>query len=266
VLTARASELERTFPFGVVHQLLDPVLRTAGPDEREHLMGAGAALAQPVFEPSPVVAETFKDPSHTVLHALYWLIANSADRGPLFLAVDDAHWIDRPSGRLLEFLVPRLGDLPVALVVAARSEGETATSPVSALARAPVERIALRPLSEAAIGELVARRLGRDAKATLSEPCATATGGNPFLVHELLDGLARHTVGPHGLDPSLVRSIGPREVAAAALARVAPVANAVEVAEAVAVLGDHAGLGPTAALAGLDRDEAAATADGWRRR
>jgi hypothetical protein len=42
VLSARGSELEREFPFAVVRQLLEPVVRD------EHFAGA-AALARPVL-------------------------------------------------------------------------------------------------------------------------------------------------------------------------------------------------------------------------
>lgn len=46
VLRAAGRELERDFPYGVVRQLLDPVLRVVEPADRERLLeGAGAASA-----------------------------------------------------------------------------------------------------------------------------------------------------------------------------------------------------------------------------
>src|SRR3954447_4820652 len=41
--------------------------------------------------------------------ALYWVVA---DRGPLVLLVDDAHWLDKPTLRWLAFMVNRVRDLP----------------------------------------------------------------------------------------------------------------------------------------------------------
>ena len=35
----------------------------------------------------------------------------------MLLAIDDAHWADRPSLRFLRFLLPRLEDLPLLLAV-----------------------------------------------------------------------------------------------------------------------------------------------------
>ena len=40
------------------------------------------------------------------------------------LSVDDAHWADTSSLRFLAFLMPRLQELPIALLVAARPEAE----------------------------------------------------------------------------------------------------------------------------------------------
>ena len=46
--------------------------------------------------------------------------------GPLCLVVDDAHWADAPSLRYLAFLLTRLEELDVALVLATRPrEGGT---------------------------------------------------------------------------------------------------------------------------------------------
>jgi len=262
VLTARGSELERSFPYGIVHQLLDPVVRSGAPDDREDLMAGAAGLARPVFEPSPT-AEAAGDPSFAILHGLYWLLANLAERGPLFIAIDDAQWSDRPSGRLLEFLAPRLEGMPIALAVASRDTGNVAEpDALSALARAPLQRIKLRRLSTAAVGGLVAAGLGEQAGETLASACATATGGNPFLIHELLNDLARQQRATDDIDPATVERLGPREVAAAALARVGGLSGAPALTRALAVLGEDAHLTAAAALAELDPGEASATADG----
>src|SRR5947208_11896688 len=48
VLQARASELERDIPFGVVRQLLEPAVAEADPAEREALICGAPTLALPV--------------------------------------------------------------------------------------------------------------------------------------------------------------------------------------------------------------------------
>ncbi|MBB4663570.1 AAA family ATPase [Conexibacter arvalis] len=51
VLGGVASALDRDFPFGLVHQLLDPLLAAAGPDRRARLLAGAAAQAEPVLRP-----------------------------------------------------------------------------------------------------------------------------------------------------------------------------------------------------------------------
>ena len=126
VLRSRGTELERDFAFGVVRQLFEPPLaRRIGARARRSAAGAPPAWrpacsgsrAHPAADgpPSPGV-----DPSFAILHGLYWLCANLAAAGPLCLVVDDAHWADAPSLRYLAFLLTRLEELDVALVVATR--------------------------------------------------------------------------------------------------------------------------------------------------
>src|ERR671933_839767 len=85
VLRARGAELEASFPFGVVRQLLEPALSTLGELEREAAFAGAAGLARPLFEhPEPEPRPPAGDPtSFATLHGLYWLVANLADHGAL---------------------------------------------------------------------------------------------------------------------------------------------------------------------------------------
>ena len=64
------------------------------------------------------------DASFTVLHGLYWPCANLAADQLVVLSVDDAHWADTSSLRFLTYLLPRLEELKIALLVATRPEAE----------------------------------------------------------------------------------------------------------------------------------------------
>src|SRR6476646_8538855 len=70
VVRARGSELDRTFGFGVVRQLLERVVR-----ESPDLLDDGAESAAAVFTAEPDEADA-EDGLFTHLHALYWLTAN----------------------------------------------------------------------------------------------------------------------------------------------------------------------------------------------
>jgi predicted ATPase len=119
ILSARGGELERELPFGIVRQLLEPMMMACDPGERAALLSGAAALAKPVL--FAVDPEAGAEPSFSVLHGLYWLTVNLADERPLLVMVDDAHWADVASLRWLIYLARRLAGVPLALVLAARS-------------------------------------------------------------------------------------------------------------------------------------------------
>ncbi|HEV2814583.1 MAG TPA: AAA family ATPase, partial [Solirubrobacteraceae bacterium] len=263
VLNARASELERGFAFGVVRQLFEAEL--ADPARRGALLGGAAAPATAVFAPPDAAqdGETAVDASFAVLHGLYWLVVNLAADRPLVLAVDDLHWCDRPSLRLLTYLVRRLEDLPV-LVAATLRTGEQVTDPalLDEVVHDPAT-VSIRPgpLSPEAVEAVVRGRLGDEAGAAFAAACHETTGGNPLLLQQLLAALEAEGVTPADDHVARVREIGPRAVSRTIglrLARMSP--EAVAIARAVAVLGENAEVATVATLAGLDVDTAAAAA------
>jgi hypothetical protein len=122
ILAARATELEHEFSYGVVRQLVDPLLRGAAQERRRRLLdGADAAVAALRLERPGEAPGTGSE--FAALHGLYRLFANLAEEQPLLMMVDDAHWADTASLRFLAFVGPRLPELPVLLLIAAR-EGE----------------------------------------------------------------------------------------------------------------------------------------------
>jgi predicted ATPase len=188
VLTARGGELERDFAFGIVRQLLEPPLRAAAPAEREQLMVGAARFSEPVFAGPAVEIGHLGDPSYAVLHGLYWLVANLGERKAIVLAIDDAHWADGPSLRFLEFLGRRLQGMGVLLALASR-RGEPGTQSESL--RRLCQEMGTRPieprlLSIDAVKLLVRSRLGETISDDLCAACHEVTGGNPFLLGELL--------------------------------------------------------------------------------
>ena len=84
-------------------------------------MSGAAALAEPVFSAPASTPSNGGDTTESVLHGLYWLVANLAERSPLLLAIDDVQWADEPSLRFLLYLARRLEGVPVALGLALRT-------------------------------------------------------------------------------------------------------------------------------------------------
>ncbi len=253
VLRARGGEYERDFPYGVVRQLFEPVLRDR--PRRAELLSGSAALAGPVFEPGAGAAE-----GGAIEHGLYWLAADLAATAPLLLVVDDAQWADLASLQALSYIGRRLDGSPAAMAVGVRS-GEPGFHEelLDELRReAPERLIEPSPLSAQAAAALVAGETGVEASQRFASACCDATAGNPFLLAELARAL-----GTAELDHSEESVERLTEAAAAGVshsirARLARLGEqSIEVARAVAVLEPNGVPRLVAALAGLSPDEVA---------
>ncbi|HEX8104708.1 MAG TPA: AAA family ATPase, partial [Solirubrobacteraceae bacterium] len=262
VLYARAGEVERDFPFGVVRQLLEEPL--ADPERRRALLSGAAAPAAAVFgamgDEDAADAGGAADAGFAVLHGLFWVALNLAADRPLMLAVDDLHWCDRPSLRFLAYLVRRLEGLPVLVAVTLRTGEQPADATLLDEILHDPATVPVRPgpLSLAAVRVVVRARLGNEAAEAFCAACHETTGGNPLLLRQLLAALEADGVEPLQDSVPIVREIGPRAVSrsiALRLGRLSP--DTVAVARAIAVLGEGAKLPVVAALAELPVEDAA---------
>jgi DNA-binding CsgD family transcriptional regulator len=263
VLAARGSEVERELAYGAVRQLFEPVFRLASPTELERLLSGSASPARWLFDEAFAPSTPNADPTFAVLNALYWVIARLSDVQPLVLVIDDTHWLDPPSLRLLDFLLPRIEELSALALVATRQPLETSDEPqLGRLFVDPASRVvSLRPLSAAAVTELVRVMLREEPVSAFVEACLEATGGVPFYVVELLRELSLRQARPVAEQAAAVRATAPRSVSLALQFREASSSNGVAVAQALAVLGDGSPIAHIAALAGLDQSTTAEAAD-----
>lgn len=264
VLVARGGELEVDFPFGVVRQLFEPVIRELSPHARREVLAGAAELAAPVVAGAQATPLAGEDRSSAVSHGLYWLTVNLAERSPLLFAVDDLHWADAPSLRFLLFLTRRLAGVAAGLVMCTRP-GESSPVPtlLGQLTAEPMVRV-LRPagLSERAAATFIGDRLGAEAHEQFIRACVSATGGTPFLLSELVDALTTDGVHPTAEAAAGVSRVGPATVAHATLLRIARLpAAAASLARAVAVLGAAAEPERVARVAGLEPQVALEAAD-----
>lgn len=259
VACATGHPIEAALAFGVLRQLLEPVLARRSARDRARLAsGPGRAMVAMLEGEQAAAADELE-----LAHAAYRLVGELVADGPLLLVVDDVQWADRSSVMFLLYLAQRLGTLPVALLVSAR-RGEPSDAGdllVRLLAEARHATTTLDPLSPDACTELVRRRFP-DARPLFCAEAARVTGGNPLLLGELLDAVARSGDEPDDAAAarlqetssiSLQRSTGLRLASAGDAGR--------SVAEAVAVLEPGAPLRRVAALARLAPEEAALASD-----
>lgn len=153
---------------GACDDLLTP--RTFGP-LRDAAAGTGGALAAALKgEPEP--------------EAVYQALLIELAERPTVLVLEDVHWADDATIDALRHLARRLDRCRAVVVLSYREDEITLDHPLrrvlGALAGAHVERLALRPLSRAAVAELAAAT-GSDL-----DEVYEITGGNPFFVTEAL--------------------------------------------------------------------------------
>ncbi|WP_164983987.1 LuxR family transcriptional regulator [Cellulomonas endophytica] len=251
VLSARASELDRGFAYGVVHQLVGPAL--AEPGARASLLQGAAARAAALLDPE---AEASEEQAYALQLALYWLVANLAEGGPLVLLVDDLQWADLPSLRFVEYLGRRVDGLPVVVVATVRTGDPGApTDLLAEIAQGP-SALSLRPepLDLAAVERVLATGLGASAVGDgFARAAFRSTGGNPLLVSILAREAATASLAGRDDEGARLLALGGRGVATVVARRLRPLgAGATAVSRAVAVSGQRGTVEDLATLAGLE--------------
>jgi DNA-binding CsgD family transcriptional regulator len=114
------------------------------------------------------------------LNALRTLAASE----PLVLAVDDIHWLDAPSARVLAFVGRRLEGDDVRFLLTRRT-GVVSVVEQALDAAAALSRLELRSLSVGATAHLLASRLGLSLPRRVVREVVDATRGNPLFALEI---------------------------------------------------------------------------------
>jgi DNA-binding CsgD family transcriptional regulator/tetratricopeptide (TPR) repeat protein len=111
---------------------------------------------------------------------------------PLLIAIDDLQWADRVSRFLLRSMLARLAGLPVVWMFASRDDSTGAELAGGDVVRR--EHLRLAPLATQDLAAMARDRLGR-VPDERTRHYLDATGGNPFLATQILDGLVCSNAG-----------------------------------------------------------------------
>ena len=183
-LSSRPTESEAKLSFAALGDLLDGVVDEALdalPSPQRSALEV--ALLRAEAASSPPDRRSLSAGFHGALMAL-------STAGPLLLAIDDAHWLDLPSARVLEFAIRRLHDVPIGILITARA-GEDDALP---LPGERIHRLLVGPITQEATRDLLNLELStRLPRSVLVQIHGTAEG-NPFLALELGRALLRRGI------------------------------------------------------------------------
>ena len=144
------------------------------------------------WRPSPVPSPA--DRQH-LLEAIASALLSLAAARPMVVLLEDAQWMDLASLEVLRYILPRLSNAALLILVSVRSE-ELAGRPAAALAAMEdmrlVRRLDLGGLDRAETAELVQRALGMEQTVErFSARLYAGTEGNPFFLLETLRTLVQ---------------------------------------------------------------------------
>ena len=264
VLRAAGAELEQNVALGVAGQLVRALLNDLPADGRRAFLATAPERVRSLAGPRGELSEPGDAGDLTVSHGLFTVMAGAAETRPTLLAIDDLHWADTASLEFVLYVLHRLDELPVALVMTRRpdtvAEHSEALDRIASHSRVRVETLA--PLGLGSVEGLAREVLGDRAEPALVEACAEVTAGNPFYVHELLVALAEDRDAPAAELTRRARALAPDAVIRSLRVRVGRLgSDAAGLARAVAILGTDVPLRRAAALSGLAIETAAVAAD-----
>ncbi|RSM59578.1 hypothetical protein DMB66_27175 [Actinoplanes sp. ATCC 53533] len=224
-----ASAGEREHPFGVLDRLIDSM----------HVAGLPRLLPDGTPHRS-------RDP-HVLMDQTGAAIQQFAGGRPVLIGIDDVHFADEQSLRCLSYLIRRMEQSKLIIILneSTSYERDTADLRAEMLHLPYCHRIQLAPLTPADVAGQLTERLGGAVDDEFARLCTEVSGGNPLLMHALIDDRIAAPAQTSG-EPG----VSFRQAVLRILHRSAPATAAV--ARVMAVLGDYATPELVADLGGAD--------------
>jgi DNA-binding CsgD family transcriptional regulator len=170
-------ESEIALGFAAVHQLVLPLLDRIDdlPEPQRHALESVFGLAD----------HGVPDPLRVFL-AVLALLDIAAEEQPLLLVIDDAHWLDDESARVLAFVARRLHADSIVMLFALRDPEAGATKPFDTL-----PQLKIGGLSDQESREMLEELAGGRVDPDVAERLIAATQGNPLALSEFVAALSR---------------------------------------------------------------------------
>jgi DNA-binding CsgD family transcriptional regulator len=219
VLTGHCYEEAGAPPYWPWVQILRDFVGALSPSELRRVAGAGASQLLPLVpELGDVLGagepgeDAPPEPGHArfkTFDAIGGCLRRASEQVPLVLIIDNAHWADKASLALLEFLSQELVRARLLIVCTYRDTEIARQNPLLPTLAIlgggdSTVRVKLCGLDRAAIAQLAERVLGSALPASVIEEVDRQTDGNPLFVIELLKVLIEESRDA-GIEPIAVR-------------------------------------------------------------
>jgi DNA-binding SARP family transcriptional activator len=216
------AEPDEVRPFSIWSGLLRSAIRQVGDIEPAEIVGGdGPTLARLLPElarrmnlPAPGPTSDLESERQALYGAVMRMIGRFSARQPMLIVLDDLHWADRSTLRLLASLA---GDNPPKGILALGIYRDTELSAESQLPetlsqlqrRLPTTRLLVESLSEEEVRNLISGRLDEN----LAPVIRDQTGGNPFFIEQLVRNLEESGDARPSTVPPEIREVISQRVA-----------------------------------------------------
>jgi class 3 adenylate cyclase len=277
VLEGHCHETESALPYLPFVEAIRSYVATEPPDALRQELGEGASdvarlvseIRQRLPDLPSIPRPEGEEERYRLFESVSSFLVNAAQAHPILLVLDDLHWADAPSLRLLSHLARRLTGSRLLVVGTYYDVALYRRHPFSeALAElrreAPLEQVALEPLSFEETVQLIEgmaeQSLGHAERAVIGA-LHRATDGNPLFVEEIMrhllaTGGAQWHEGRFVFDATVTEELtvpeGVRDLIAGRLSRLSPVTN--ELLTQAAALGRQFDVEVLGHMAGLEED------------
>jgi class 3 adenylate cyclase/tetratricopeptide (TPR) repeat protein len=202
-VAARCNETSQRDPYMPLVEVLETVRRRLSPESFRDLIGEHAGeIARLLpdlrrrYLDIPPPADVPPDEERRYLFAtVQQVLARLAAIRPVVILLDDLHWADEPSFRLIDYLAVELQQLAIVIVATYVSEEAPAGSPLHEMLtklhrRQLVESLAVADLGESDVRDLLAAVGESPPPPALVRSLYEATRGNPFFLEEVVHHLS----------------------------------------------------------------------------
>jgi DNA-binding SARP family transcriptional activator len=197
-LTGHCYEFENALPYEALAEMLRAAATPLAQVELPNLLRASLGRIAPAVaaDHQPLPGSTSDESRLQLFEGLAQAFLALAHQQPLLLVFEDVHWAAESTLDWLTYFLPRLSANRLLLVITHRS-GELSSEHGLHRLRQRFGRegvlttLLVKPLAREACRAWVAQRSGLDAPyvARLADWLFTETGGNPFFLQELVQGL-----------------------------------------------------------------------------